>query len=174
MKFAVASFVAFVLLFAGRAISAQESPQTLALGEINRDIWEPFVRGVNTFDHELYSRVRARDSVFVDGKRLFGYEEYVEDAFRVMTPLQAAGARLDMQVRFEERTTDGAHAFERGILRTVITDKGGAQRTGYARFQVISRRQSDGWRIVTDYRWRTGSDTDARAFDAARSSDSFE
>lgn len=73
-----------------------------------------------------------------------------------------------MQVRFEERTTDGMYASERGVLRTILTDKDGGKRTGYARFHVISRKQADGWRIVTDYRWRTGAESDAAAFSAAR------
>jgi hypothetical protein len=172
MKRLMTSCAAIMLLLVARALVAENAPPTLPLAEINKDIWEPFTHGVSTFDHALYARVRAKDSVFVDGKRLFGYDEYVDDAVRVMTPLQQSGTRIEMQVRFEERITDGAHAFERGVLRTIVTDKSGARRTGYTHFQVISRKEQVGWRIVTDYRWRTDIEQDARAFDSARPMDS--
>lgn len=163
-----------LLLVTAEVIAADTGPQLQALREIERDIWKPFARGVNTFDHDLYSGVRAKDSIFVDGKRLFGYDAYVEDAIRVMAPLEKAGTRLNMQVRFDERITDGAHASERGVLRTILTDKTGAERTSHARFHVISRKQADGWRIVTDYRWRTDAQSDAQAFAAARPPEDFE
>jgi hypothetical protein len=148
------------------ALAAPDS--TKAFEEIDRTIWQPFLRGVNTYDHALYGGVRAKDSIFVDGKRFFGYDAYIEDAVRVMTPLQQAGTRIEMQVRFEDRTTDGSYASERGILQTIITDARGERRVGHARFHVISRKQPDGWRIVTDYRWRTTAEADAQAFAAAR------
>jgi hypothetical protein len=145
-----------------------DDAQTRALREINAAIWTPFIRGVETFDHARYSSVRARDSIFVDGKRLFNHDEYVEDAVRVMTPLQKSGARLRMEVRFAERIVDDGAASEKGVLRTVMTDANGAERVGYAHFHVISRKQPDGWRIVTDYRWRTTAAADAEAFAAAK------
>lgn len=163
-----------LLLITTGAIAAETATPAQTLREIDRDIWKPFVRGVSTYEHELYLSVRAKDSIFVDGKRFFGYDAYVEDAIRVMTPLQKAGTRLNMQVRFEERVTDGAFASERGVLRTVITDEKGVERMSHARFHVISRKQADGWRIVTDYRWRTGAQSDAQAFAAARAPEEFE
>lgn len=155
-----------LLLTGSAALAAPDSTKTFE--EIDRTIWQPFLRGVNTFNHELYGGVRAKDSIFVDGKRFFGYDAYIEDAVRVMTPLQQAGTRIEMQVRFEDRTTDGAYASERGVLQTIITDARGEQRVGHARFHVISRKQTEGWRIVTDYRWRTTAEADAKAFEAAR------
>lgn len=168
VKFTTTRLVSLLLLLTTSAALAQDSPQMQTLRELNLHVWEPFVRGVNTYDHALYSRVRSKDSIFVDGKRFFGYEAYVEDAIRVMTPIQKAGTQLNMQVRFEERTTDGVYASERGVLRSVVTDASGVERTSHARFHVISRKQPDGWRIVTDYRWRTGAEADAKAFAAAR------
>lgn len=158
--------VRFTCLLLLSGIAAAAEPQVL--DEIDQTIWQPFIRGVNTFDHALYSGVRARDSIFVDGKRFYGYDAYVEDAVRVMTPLQQAGSRIEMSVRFEDRTTDGQYASERGVLRTVMTDARGERRTGYARFHVISRKQAEGWRIVTDYRWRTTPQADAEAFEKAQ------
>ncbi|MBB6095980.1 hypothetical protein HNQ60_004871 [Povalibacter uvarum] len=155
-----------LLLTGPPALAASDSAQTWV--EIDRAIWQPFVRGVSTFNHELYGAVRAKDSIFVDGKRFFGYDAYIEDAVRVMTPLQRAGTRIEMQVRFEDRTTDGSYASERGVLQTIITDARGERRVGHARSHVISRKQPDGWRIVTDYRWRTTPEADAKAFEEAR------
>jgi hypothetical protein len=155
-------------LLSTAALGADDGARERTLREIDDAIWKPFVRGVETFDHALYGSVRTRDSLFVDGKRLFDYDEYVEDAVRVMTPLQKSGARLEMEVRFDNRVVDDGAASERGVLRTVMTDASGKEQVGHARFHVISRKTADGWRILTDYRWRTDPAADAAAFAAAK------
>jgi hypothetical protein len=170
MRKIVLGAVAMLLVCAGAA-GADDAARPSVVREIDASIWKRFIRGVETFDHELYSSVRARDSIFVDGKRLFDYDEYVEDAVRVMTPLQRSGARLRMEVRFEDRVLDESAASERGVLRTVMTDAKGAERISYARFHVISRKGAEGWRILTDYRWRTDPTADAAAFAAAKPMD---
>jgi hypothetical protein len=157
-----------MFLISASALAADDAARERTLREIDEAIWNPFVRGVETFDHALYTSVRTRDSIFVDGKRLFDYDEYVEDAVRVMTPLQKSGARLKMEVRFEDRVVDEGAASERGVLRTVMTDAKGKEQIGHARFHVISRKSDEGWRIVTDYRWRTDPAADAAAFAAAK------
>lgn len=163
-----------LLVLPAFAAHAEDSAQMQALREINNDVWAPFVRGVNSYDHPLYSQVRAKDSIFVDGKLLFDYAAYVDDALKVMESMRAAGTRIDMQVRFGQRVSDGRHASERGLLRSVVTDASGKQRIFHAHFHVISRKQADGWRIVTDYRWRTGAEADARAFETAQPMDALE
>jgi hypothetical protein len=155
------------MVFTSSAAHAAHDAHARTLREINDAIWTPFIRGVEAFDHARYSSVRARDSLFVDGKRLFDYDEYVEDAVRVMTPLQKSGARLRMEVRFDERVVDEGAASEKGVLRTVVTDANGVERMSFARFHVISRKGPEGWRILTDYRWRTTAAADAQAFEAA-------
>ena len=157
-----------IFLISTATLGADDAARERTLREIDDSIWKPFVRGVETFDHALYSSVRTRDSIFVDGKRLFDYDEYVEDAVRVMTPLEKSGARLEMEVRFDDRVVDDSAASERGVLRTVMTDAKGKEQVSHARFHVISRKGDDGWRILTDYRWRTDPAADAAAFAAAK------
>lgn len=118
----------------------------------------------------------SRASVFVEGNRLFDCQEYVDDAARVMAPLQAAGTRVEIEVRFLERLTDGAQARERGVLRSTMYGADGAQvGRGHANFEAVLRREPGGWRILTERRWRSSDPAaDAAAFEGAHPRGAFE
>jgi hypothetical protein len=140
-----------------------------ALVAIDREVWIPFVEAVEAFDHARYSGVRSRESVFVDGRRLFDFQEYVDDAVEVMRPLQASGSRVRLEVRFMQRVTDGEQAWEQGLLRSTIIGADGAQLgRGHAHFEAVLRKEAGGWRILTERRSRSGdAAADAAAFSDA-------
>jgi hypothetical protein len=168
-------FLLFCLPLLPTCVHADDAGRQ-ALADIDRDVWSNFVEGVATFDHARYGGVRSRESIFIDGRRLFDYGEYVEDALVVMQPMQAAGSRVRIEVRFRQRVTDGAQAWEQGLLRSTITAADGAQLgEGYAHFDAVLRKESGGWRILTERRWRSGDATaDAAAFAAARAPGEFD
>jgi hypothetical protein len=137
--------------------------QVHALQQVNRDVWEPFARGVGSFDEAAWAGVRSRDFVMVQqGKPHFlDHDFYIEDSSKVMRELKQAGTRLALELRFEERMTDGRHSSERGLVRTTMTEAGKAARTFYSRFHAISRLEDGRWRVLTDYRTPAGPDAEA-------------
>lgn len=153
-----------VSLLAGLSSAHATPARVEALQQVNRDIWEPFTRGVATFDDPAWLGVRSRDFVMVQqGKPHFlGHDFYVEDSTRVMRELKQAGTRLALELRFEERMTDGSHASERGIIRTMMTEAGKAPRTFFSRFHAISRIEGGHWRVLTEYRTPAGADAEEK------------
>ena len=60
-----------VSLLAGLSSAHATPARVEALQQVNRDIWEPFTRGVATFDDPAWLGVRSRDFVMVQqGKPL--------------------------------------------------------------------------------------------------------
>jgi hypothetical protein len=158
-----------LMLFAAAVSSASATPaQSEALRALNRDVWEPFVRGVSTFDDAAYLGVRSRDFVMVQqGKPHFlDHDFYTEDSVKVMRELKDAGTRLALEVRFEERMTDGEYSSERGLVRTTVTDAANVSRTSHSRFHSIARLEGGHWRVLTEYRSAAGKDA-ATAFASA-------
>lgn len=141
-----------------------------ALEQINRDVWEPFVRGVGAFDDATYLATRSRDFLMVQARPAGFFDRgfYAEDSAQAMRGLKEAGSRLQLEVRFDERISDGEYASERGIVRTILTDVAGKARTMYSRFHAILRKEDGHWRVLTEYRWTVGRDADAAAYEAAR------
>ncbi|HZH43764.1 MAG TPA: hypothetical protein VEY50_06770 [Lysobacter sp.] len=143
---------------------------------MTRDVWEPFTRGVNSFDDPTYLAVRSKDFVLVQSidKSFLDHDYYVEDTVKVMADLKKSGVRLQVELRFDERFADAEYASERGIMRMIRTDADGSRHVSHTRFHVIARKEEGRWRVVTEYRWRTDRESDARAFEAARAADDVE
>jgi hypothetical protein len=142
-------------LYVGLAAAghAQEATSTKALKEINRDIWVPFMQGVAASEDALYLGTRSKDYVRVqaNGRLILDHANYVDDTVTMMGRYRDQGAKVVLDVRFDERITDGRHASERGITRVIFTPKSGDARTSYTRFHVISRKEGAAWRVLTDY-----------------------
>lgn len=156
------------LLVAGISPAHATPVQVEALQQVNRDVWEPFVRGVGSFDDAAWASVRSRDFVMVQvGKPHFlDHDFYIEDSTKVMRELKQAGTRLALELRFEQRMTDGRHSSERGLVRTTMTEAGKDAKTFYSRFHAISRLEDGHWRVLTEYRTPAGPDAE-KEFSAA-------
>ena len=155
-------------LVAGYSPAHATQAQVEALQQVNRDVWDPFVRGVGSFDDAAWAGVRSRDFVMVQaGKPHFlDHDFYIEDSTKVMGELKQAGTRLALELRFEERMTDGRHSSERGLVRTTMTETGKDAKTFYSRFHAISRVEDGRWRVLTEYRTPAGPDAEEK-FSAA-------
>lgn len=168
-----AAFLALLLVLPASLAHAQ--PEAAAqqraqfLQQLEREVWQPFARGVNTYDDDAYLGTRSRDFVMVDSGpgNFLDHDYYAEDSSRAMRGLREAGVRLHLEIRFEQRLADGDYASERGIMRTLRTDADGRERTSHSRFHAISRREDGRWRVLTEYRWNLDPASDAAAFEAA-------
>jgi hypothetical protein len=135
------------------AAVAQGSGAARWLEEINRDIWVPFLDGVARNVDTLYLDVHSRDYVRIQeqGRLILSYDTYVDDTRTMMQQYHASGTRITMQVRFQERITNGQFASERGISRIVFATPNSEPRVFYGRFHAVSRREGGRWKILSDF-----------------------
>jgi hypothetical protein len=143
----------FAALLSCSAGQAQDVAATQWLKEINRDIWMRLLEGVAKNDASLYVNVHSDDYIRVqeEGRLILDHESYVDDTKKMMQRYAERGTSLTMQVRFEERISNGRYSPERGISRVVFASKSGEPRIFYGRFHTVSRKESGRWKIVTDF-----------------------
>ena len=144
--------IVVILFFSVPALSQTANPADW-LREINRDIWNPFLEGVRNYRDELYLGVHSRDYVRIDSANRFflGRADYDDDTIKMMARYKSDGSTITMNVRFDERIVNGRLAFERGVNEVIMTDKNGASRKFYGRFHVVSRKEGDRWKMLTEY-----------------------
>lgn len=142
-----------VLLFASVSVFGQTPKPSEWLKEINRDVWQPFMEGVGTFNDNLYTRVRSQDYIRIDpGSKMFlNRTDYDDDSIKIMHRYKEEGRKLRLSVRFTDRIVNGEFAFERGVNEFVMETKDGESRRSYARFQTVLRKENGVWRMLTEY-----------------------
>ena len=146
-----------VLLAAGPApLPAQpQQPDPAArarwAAELDRDVWQPYLRGVRGDSAPLYVGVLARDFHRVapgERGRIMDRAEYDLDSRRVMARRQAEGATTEIDVRFLERNLTATFAVEKVVMRYAIRRPGREPEVGFGIVHYFSRREAEGWRVV--------------------------
>lgn len=147
------TFEALLLVCLPGAATAQTPGAARWLEEINRDIWLPFLEGVARNVDTLYLDVHSRDYVRIQeqGRLILSYDTYVDDTRTMMQQYYERGTRITMQVRFQERITNGHFASERGISKIVFATPNPESRVMYGRFHTIARKEGGRWKILSDF-----------------------
>lgn len=122
--------------------------------ELNRDVWKPFVEGVNTNNPNLYNGVNAPEFYWVqDGAkpRIMNLAEYVEDARLVMKSRTDKGIVTSLEVRFIQRNVTAAFASEKCIIKFTSAAPGKDPEVFYGLAHVFSRKENGTWRKVIQH-----------------------
>lgn len=118
---------------------------------LSRDIWKPFVEGVNANRPEIYNGVNAEDFLWAAaGKkpRVMNLEEYEEDARVVMQDRQQKGIQTQLDLRFAERQVHKDVACEKLLIKYTATERGKAPVVAYGAALMFSRKREGVWKKV--------------------------
>jgi hypothetical protein len=120
---------------------------------INRDIWRPCQRAYTQLDLERFVAIHAPELVRVEaGARWIGNRgEYAERTGGGFAKAATQGDRLTIDFRFDKWIAGADAACERGVYRVTTAAPGGAGQVFHGRFRSVSRRTTDGWRLIVDY-----------------------
>lgn len=142
------------------AAGGAQAPVADWLGEINRDVWSPYLQGVREDREDLYLDVHAPHYVRIqaDSDLILSYPQYVEDTVSMMRRYRGKGVRIEIELRFEERIVNGASASEKGVSRVRFEDRDGKVDLYYGQFHAISTKDNGRWRILTEYFSAGGAD----------------
>lgn len=137
------------------------------VGELRRDIWQPFVTAYADRDIGAFGALHHPDLIRVEGAGGWagGFEEYLERVGAFFADITAKGADLSIAFGFDEHVPSAEIASERGVYRIVMAVPGEPEQIFYGRFHTFARRTAGRWRIVVDYDTNrdTGEDDFARA-----------
>jgi ketosteroid isomerase-like protein len=141
-----------------------------ALVQINADIWEPFRASYAALDLTAYLALHDRSLVRVEvGARwIGGLDEYAARVRRGFDKAAERGDRFSIDFRFLDRIASADLATERGVYRLTITAPDGGEQVFYSRFHTVSRRTTEGWRLLVDHDDDEGGTVDAQAFESGR------
>lgn len=133
---------------------AQPKDKAVLVTEINRDIWTPFLKGVNSNNPDLYNSVHAPDFYWVmqgPKTRIMNLKEYVDDAAKVMGDREKKGIKTILDIRFAERNLNNEFASERLVVKYVSIEPGKEPVEYYGYGQVFSRKENGVWKKVVQY-----------------------
>lgn len=140
----------FPLLVQAQAPAPLAKPATAALlTEINKDIWTPFVDGVNKNMPALYNGINSKDFYWVAAgqrSRIMNLQEYIDDAKVVISKRTGQAVETHMEVRFLERHINAEFASEKVITKFVSKEPGKAAETSYGVNQIFSRKEGGTWK----------------------------
>ncbi|HEY0141387.1 MAG TPA: nuclear transport factor 2 family protein [Thermoanaerobaculia bacterium] len=128
-------------------------PVAAQTADIDRQMWIPFVEGVNTDKPELYVGIHSPEFHWVapGGKgRVMDLAEYDVDSRMVMERRRKNGERAEVEIRFLERNVRAAFAAEKAIIRFTLFKDGQAQ-TSYGIAHYFSRKENGVWKMLVQY-----------------------
>lgn len=149
MKIFTSLVIAMLLVFTGLAQSKTE-----LIAEINRDIWKPFLLGVNTNNPDMYNGVHSHDFYWVmEGSktRIMNFREYIDDAAKVMGDRTTKGIKTILDARFTERNINSEFASERIIIKYISIEPGKEPVEFYGYTHVFSRKENGVWKKMVQY-----------------------
>jgi ketosteroid isomerase-like protein len=131
------------------------------LGELDRDLWQPFVRTYAALDADGFLALYGPELIRAGGPsgEVQDYAQFAAATRDFVSMVRERGDALGIEFAFTERLAAGELASERGVFRLTATLAGGEQRVRYGRFHTLARRGEDGrWRFVADYDSPDGAD----------------
>lgn len=123
--------------------------------EVNETLWKSFVESWSSFDAEVFNSLhtddvlRASRSGLTKGK---AYKDRTTQSFA--RSLERKDKRM-IHFWFEQRVYSEDTGYEVGYYKVVASRPGQEERTFYARFHVVLRKEDGQWKIAQD--WDTGS-----------------
>lgn len=141
-------------IFTAFIFSAACAAQSDELKQLNKDIWQPFLLGVNSNKAELYNQMNAKKFLWVSaGKktRIMDAAEYKADAITVMQQREQKKTGTTIDVRFTERHVNGNFAAETYIMKVIYAEQGKEPVIGYGWGQNFSRKENSGWKKMVQY-----------------------
>jgi ketosteroid isomerase-like protein len=142
-------------LFLSIILTAIASISTFAQdlkGEINTQVWKPFIEAYNSFNTEKFMSVYSKNVVRVpvDQKMIFDFTEYKKNINRENQFNKNYKIKAALEIRFTNRIHQRDIAYETGILKIRMTDNNGKPATIYSKFQVVLKKENGIWKITFD------------------------
>lgn len=133
---------------------AQGKTKAQQLRDLNRQMWLPFIEGINRDRPDLYVGVHSSDFRWIapgNTGRIMDLEEYDQDSRSVMKRRKEAGEQTSVEFRFIERNVKGGVAAEKCVVKFVLQRKGKPPETSYGIAHYFSRNENGVWKMFLQY-----------------------
>ena len=143
-----------LIIFIFTCSAAVGQTKSELLKQLNRDVWLPFIQGVNANQPEVYNSMLASDFYWVAGgnkTRIMNAKDYIEDARLVMNDRQKKNIGTNLEVRFLERHVNENFAAEKCIIKYTSIPPDQQPSTSYGIMQVFSKLDQGRWKKYIQY-----------------------
>jgi ketosteroid isomerase-like protein len=155
-----------LLLLTCSTISLYGQP---AQQEINKQVWEPFIKTFNEYDTKGFMAVHSKDAVRSprDSKTAWNWDEYYQNQEQGDQRGKTSGSKRQLELRFTERIVNKDLAVDVGIYKTTSIRADGIAKSFYGRFHVVLRKENGVWKILVDTDSSEGGSISEKDFLAA-------
>jgi len=141
--------------------------------EINKQVWEPFIKTFNEYDTKGFMAIHSKDAVRSprDSKTVWSWDEYYKNQEQGDQQGKTSGSTRQLELRFTERIVNKDLAVDVGIYKTTSIRADGIARSFYGRFHVVLRKENGVWKILVDTDSSEGGSISEKDFLAATGMD---
>ncbi|MCE7991683.1 MAG: nuclear transport factor 2 family protein [Roseivirga sp.] len=123
--------------------------------EVNETLWKSFVESWSRFDAKAFNNLHTDDVLRASGSGLTVGQAYKDRTAQSFARSIERKDKRMIHFWFEQRVYSGNTGYEVGYYKIVNSRPGEEERTYYARFHVVLRKENGQWKIAQD--WDTGS-----------------
>lgn len=142
--------------------------------EINAQVWQPFTQAIMTQNVGAFIALHSKELVRaeINRKKVMGWEEY-KNNMEAGWPgwkesIEKSKTKYTFELRFTERLSNGATAYEVGYFKNESVQPGGEKRVSYGKFHVVLRKEDGTWKILVDSDSNEGNTITEEMFQAAK------
>lgn len=146
MKYLLSSFAG--LLFYGIVFS-QNAPKVDHSAEIDRQIWDPFIKAYATNDVDLFNSLHTKDVLRAGPWGFAQGDTYMENNRQHFAKTKAGERHIAFA--FEYRVHEATIGYETGVYKLTRIEASGDSSSHYGSFQVVLKKEGDTWKIAQDW-----------------------
>ena len=142
--------------------------------DINEQVWKPFTKAIMTQDIDAFASLHSDDLMRaeINSKKVMGLDEY-RKGMEAGWPgwkesIQKSKTQCTFELRFIERISNGALAYEIGYFKNETITASGEKRESFGKFHVVLRKEAGIWKILVDSDSNEGGAITAEMFQAAK------
>ena len=141
-----------LILFISSRIEAQDATVSEKIAEeVNNTVWKPFKKAYETRDAEAFNTLHTDDVLRVSKWGIKVGDEYKNGVINGYKRYAESQITTTIDFWLEHRIYKGDVGYEVGYYRIVQNELGKKERTSYARFHVVLRKESGKWKIAQDW-----------------------
>lgn len=141
---------------------------------IDAQVWRPFTQAIMTQNANAFIALHSKDLVRaeISQKKVMGWDEYkkgMEAGWpRWKESLEKNKTKYTFELRFTERLSNGATAYEVGYFKNESIQPGGEKHVSYGKFHVVLRKENGTWKILVDSDSNEGGSITEEQFQQAK------
>ena len=142
-------FLVLSFCFSTHIIFCQEVQDSLALAQVDQQVWIPFMKAYKENDVELYNSIHTDDVLRITPWGIRIGDEYKNKNIENFARPNQKEKRIDF--RFQHRVVKDSLIYDVGYYKLDYFEGSEISQTHYGRFHVLLKKENGTWKIAQDW-----------------------